>query len=549
MLSLRDYQRASLDALYGHWGAGGRNGLIVLPTGAGKALVIAALIRELLELYPDMRVACVTHSRELIAQNCKELLGYWPGAPAGIYSAGLGRRDTRSRILFCGIQSVFNKVAQLGGFDLVIVDEAHLIPRSSETSYGRFFRDLQDKTPDMRVVGLTATPYRLDSGRLDEGEGRIFDRIVYEANVGDLIREGYLSPLVSKATATALDTTGVPKRGGDFVAGALEAAVDIDAITQSAVDEMVHFGELRRSWLAFCAGVKHAGHVRDAIRARGLTCEVVSGETPSGERDRIITAFRAGRIRCLTSVGVLSTGFNVPSVDLVSLLRPTASTGLYVQQVGRALRRSPGKEDALILDYAGLVKTHGPIDAITAKGKPKALKAKDGEDEPRAKECPDCQSLVALNTRTCVTCGHEWSSEDTGPKHEAVADAEHAILSGGGPAWLDVSGVTFARHRKIGGTDSLRAEFHCGIATHRVWCCLEHDGGARNKAHGWWRRMGGGEPPLTVEDGLARADVELVWPHAIQVRQTGKFFEVVGYRFAAGDGWSSRAVLNVEEAA
>ncbi|GJE43494.1 Putative DNA repair helicase RadD [Methylobacterium soli] len=134
MLSLRDYQRASLDALYGHWAEGGGNGLIVLPTGAGKALVIAALVRETLERWPDLRICIVTHVRELVSQNFKELLGYWPGAPAGIYSAGLGRRDTHSRILFCGMQSVWNKVARLGAFDLVIVDEAHLIPRASDTS-------------------------------------------------------------------------------------------------------------------------------------------------------------------------------------------------------------------------------------------------------------------------------------------------------------------------------------------------------------------------------------------------------------------------------
>lgn len=547
MLSLRDYQRASLDALYAHWAEGGGNGLIVLPTGAGKALVIAALVRETLQRWPDMRICIVTHVRELVSQNFKELLGYWPGAPAGIYSAGLGRRDTRSRILFCGMQSVWNKVDRIGPFDLVIVDETHLIPRSSDTSYGRFLAGLRGQTPDMRIVGLTATPYRLDSGRLDEGEGRIFDRIVYEANVGDLIEQGYLSPLVSKATATLLDTTGVPKRGGEFVAGALEAAVDIDAITQSAVDEMVAYGQDRRAWLAFCAGVKHADHVRDAIRARGLACEAVSGETPSGERDRIITAFKAGRIRCLTSVGVLSTGFNVPHVDLIALLRPTASTGLYVQQVGRALRRAPGKIDALILDYAGLVKAHGPIDAITSRGKPKALKAKGLEEEARAKECPDCASLVALNTRVCVTCGHEWSS-DEGPKHEAVADAERAILSSGGPPWLDVTEMSFARHRKIGGIDSFRAEFHCGITTHRVWVCLEHEGLPKRKAHDWWRRMGAGEPPATIDEALARS-AHLIWPDQIQARQNGKFWEVVGYRFATGGAWSSRAVLPAEERA
>lgn len=547
MLTLRPYQRGSLDALYDYWQDGGGNGLIVLPTGAGKALVIAALTSELLQRWPDLRIGIVTHTRELVSQNFKELLSYWPGAPAGIYSAGLGRRDTRSRILFMSIQSVFRKVRQLGAFDVIIVDECHLIPRSSDTSYGRFLADLRDLTPDMRVVGTTATPYRLDSGRLDEGEGAIFDTVVYDANVGDLIREGYLSPLVSKATLTQLDTTGVAKRGGDFVPGQLAAAVDHDDITQAAVAEMVRWGADRRAWLAFCAGVDHALHVRDAIRAAGFTAETVTGETPAGERDRIIAAFKAGRIRCLTSVSVLTTGFNVPQVDMLALLRPTQSTGLYVQMVGRALRNAPGKADALILDYAGCVKAHGPIDAITARGAPKAKKPKDGEEPVRAKECPSCKSLNALNVRHCVTCAHEWV-RDEGPKHDAVADATHTILSTDGAPWLDVSGMSFARHKKFGGTDSLRAEFHCGITTHRVWVCLEHQGTARRKAAEWWRRMGGGDVPATVEDGLARA-AGLVWPDQIQVRQNGKFWEVVGYRFSGSDGGFSPRAMTLAEAA
>ncbi len=195
----------------------------------------------------------------------------------------------------------------------------------------------------MRVVGFTATPYRLDSGRLDEGQGSLFERIVYEANVGDLIQRGWLSPLLSKATLTALDVSGVGRRGGDYIPSQLEAAVNQDWITRAAVEEMVGYGRDRRAWLAFCAGVAHAEAVRDAVRAEGFSCEAISGETPRRARDRLVQSFREGRIRCLTSVGVLATGFNVPEVDLVALLRPTQSTGLYVQQVGRALRRAPAR--------------------------------------------------------------------------------------------------------------------------------------------------------------------------------------------------------------
>ena len=534
MLDLRPYQREAIDALYSYWSSGGGNGLIVLPTGAGKSLVLAALCQELLQNYQALRIGVVTHVKELIAQNYQELLRLWPSAPAGIYSAGIGRRDTRAQILFCGIQSVWNKVQLLGGFDLLLVDECHLIPRSADTSYGKFISRLKDETPDMRVTGLTATPFRLDSGRLDAGKDRLFDGIVYEANVADLIEAGYLSPLVSKATIQQLDTTGVAKRGGEFVAGALEIAVDKDWITRAAVAEMAQFGADRRAWLAFCAGVRHATNVRDAIRAAGFTCETVTGETPKADRDRIIRQFRDGHIRCLTSVGVLGTGFNVPHVDMIALLRPTQSAGLYVQQVGRALRRAPGKENALILDFAGLVKKHGPIDTVTVSSAA-ASKESDGEKEVRAKECPNCASLVALAARQCPQCSYLWPAREEPPKHEATADASTAILSRGQPTWIDVDGARYYLHRKEGSPDSVRAEYQCGFTVHKEWLCFSHQGYARQKAESWWLRAAGTALPRSTEEALSRI-AECRAPAAISIRPSGRYFEIVGRRWPQAQG-------------
>lgn len=530
-MQLRPYQRASLDALEASWRAGDRAGLVVLPTGAGKALVIAALVREALATYPGLRVAIVTHTRELIAQNHRELLGYWPEAPAGIYSAGLGRREASAQVLFCGIQSVAGRVREIGAVDLVIVDEAHLIPRNAETGYGRFLAALRAERPDLRLVGLTATPYRLDSGRLDEGEGRLFERIVYEANVGDLIHQGYLSPLVSKATATTLDVAGVPRRGGDYIPGALEAAVNRDWITRAAVEEMVAYGRDRRAWLAFCAGLAHAEAVRDAIRQEGISCETISGETGKRERDRTIAAFREGRLRCLTSVGVLATGFNVPRVDLIALLRPTQSTGLYVQQVGRALRLAPGKTDGLILDYAGLVRMHGPVDIVTARS---AAAVKGREGEVRAKPCPGCGALIALNASTCEACWVE-PEEDGDAAHEASADDENPILSGRTPDWQRVEAWSLGVHAPPDAPESLEVTFRlAGGLSAQVRVCLEHHGYPREKAVAWWRQFTGDpSAPMTVAEALERRDA-LVRPVAIQVRANGRLSESIQYRLPGG---------------
>ncbi|CAL8972799.1 Putative DNA repair helicase RadD [Rhodoplanes serenus] len=533
MIELRPYQRAAIDALWDFWGRGGGNPLVEMATGTGKSVVIATLVRELIETYPDMRVLMLVHVRELVAQNFQALVRTWPQAPAGINSAGLGRRDRFSQVLFASIQSVQrDDCHSIGKRDIVLVDEAHLIPRAGDGMYQKLLGRLRDGVPDMRIAGFTATPYRLDSGRLDRGEGRLFDQIAYSYGIGRGIDDGYLSQLVSKATATALDTRGVARRGGEFVAGALEVAVDKDWITRAAVDEIVTFGADRRSWLVFCSGVQHAAHVAEEIRSRGVSCAAVTGETPSGERDRLIAAFKAGQIRCLTNAMVLTTGFDAPQVDLVAMLRPTLSTGLYVQIVGRGTRLADGKENCLILDFAGNVRRHGPVDAVEPGAGPKGGEG-DGEAEVRAKECPECATLVALNARACPTCGHEWPVRDE-PKHEATADAETAIISRGAPAWVAVDAVKYYRHEKYGSPPSMRVEYLAGMTVHREWVCFQHVGFARSKAESWWIRAIAGHglmsPPRTTDEALSRL-AELRCPAAIQVRPSGKYFEVVGRRY------------------
>jgi DNA repair protein RadD len=520
MLELRDYQRASLDALRAAWGRGGeaQGLLVVLPTGAGKSLVIAALARETLERSPLTRVAIVTHSRELVAQNFAALTHHWPEAPAGIFSAGLGRREAGAQVLVCSIQSVADRLDAVGPRDLVIVDEAHLIPRAAETRYGRFLAGLRALAPAMRVAGFTATPYRLDSGRLDEGPGRLFAGIAYEAGTGDLIRRGYLAPLVSKATLTQLDVTGVGRRGGDYIPGELEAAVNHDWITKAAVAELAEYGCRRRSWLAFCAGLAHAAAVRDAVRAEGYSCETVDGEMGKRERDRIVAAFRGGKIRCLTSVGVLGTGFDAPAVDLVALLRPTRSTGLYVQQVGRALRRAPGKDDALILDYAGLVRMHGPVDAVTIRT---AEAVRGGAGGLRAKPCPGCGALIALNASTCEACWTEPETERE-PGHDSTAEDELPILSEAARApapdlgWCKVT--AWELEAATDGLDVVLAWESGGEAgAWRVRLRPEGRGYEREKAVLWWRGLGGGRDAPADAAGFRAGAEALSRPQAIRV--------------------------------
>ena len=525
---LRPYQEDALRALFAFWRNGGGNPLIAMTTGTGKSVVIAFLIKQLLTDYPNMRVLITAPNRELIDQDIKELRKVWPDAPIGINCDGLGSRDTDTQILFVSINSIYRNPQAVGRRDLVIIDEAHFIPHHDQGMYRITLDALRELVPDLRVAGLTATPYRLDSGHLCEGDGHIFDSVVYEYGIGQGIRDDVLAPLSSKATIATIDVSGVGKRGGEFIADQLEAAAIKDGVVERACDEISTYLGQRRAWLVYCVGVAHATMVRDALRARGVDCEMVLGETPDDQRDRIIEDFRAGRLTALVSVMVLSYGFNVPHLDLIAMLRPTCSAGLYVQQVGRGTRKADGKQNCLVLDFAGNVRRFGPVDDVRIKIK---NNSKDGEAP--TKVCPSCREIVMLGVSECPHCGFTFPRREI--KHEARADTVEILSSQRQRSdWLEVDGVQYVLHAK--DTPSLRVIYLCGFESYSKWVCLQHFGWPRTFAEKWWHQMSGGEPPPgTVNEALARQDELLPVTH-IQVAPSGKYWEIVAYRVELDDG-------------
>lgn len=537
MIQLRTYQQGAIDAVLDYWQTGGGNPLVDLATGTGKSLVIAKLTQGLLGNFPGLRVLCLVHVRELVEQNFMALKRVWQDAPVGIYSAGLGKRDAHHRITFASIQSVYRKARSLGRRDLILIDEAHLVPTAGTGMYRTLLKELREETPDLRVAGFTATPFRLDSGRLDDGDDRLFDKTVFSYGIADGIADGYLSPLVSPAGLPEVDVSNVQRRGGEFVPGQLEDAAD--RIAAEAVQEIVTRGVDRRSWLVFCAGVRNAERTRDFVRRAGISCEMVSGETPLGERDRILRQFKNGQIRCLTNAQVLTTGFDAPQVDLVAMLRPTLSTSLFVQIVGRGTRIAQGKENCLVLDFAGNVRRHGPVDSVSVMPKGSGKGTEEGKvsvDSVRAKACPGCNELVAVNASTCKYCGHEWPHEEK-PKHEARAESQVGILSTEKvpPQTMPVVDWRFTRHEKMGSPDSVRVTYLAGLNSFFEWVAFEHGGYPQQKAVQWWVQHGGQTPfPKTTAEALNRAnDGELTMPATISVRPRDKFFDIVGRSFPA----------------
>ena len=535
-MHLRPYQHEAVDSIFEYWKNGGGNPLIDLATGTGKSVVIASVVRKLLDRYSDMRVICLVHVRELVEQNARAMLRAWPQAPIGINSAGLGRRDKRSQILFASIKSIAKEDAySIGQRHLILVDEAHLIPRAGSGMYQTFIGKMREAVPDLRVAGFTATPFRLDSGRMDEGKDRLFDQTVYSYDIGRGVDDGFLSPLVSRATGAVIDVSNVPRRGGEFVAGDLERAANVDAVTQAACDEIVARGANRRSWLMFCAGVEHAQAVETALRARGISVACVTGATPRADRDRMIRDFREGRLRALTNANVLTTGFDAPRLDLIAMLRPTLSTSLYVQMLGRGTRLADGKESCLVLDFAQNVRRHGPVDAVRVSGGAGA--GGDGKvsvDSVQAKACPNCETLVALRCYECPECGHEWERPSE-PKHQARAETEAPVMSRElVDRWLPVTHVAAFPHHKAGSPPSMRVEYTTGLTVYREWVTLEHPGFAGAKASKWWRSVVGTPVPATTQEALAR--VGEINVSAVTVERDGKFWAVCGRRVRRADG-------------
>lgn len=396
--------------------------------------------------------------------------------------------------------------------------------------YQQFLAEARVVNPHVRVVGLTATPFRLKSGMICTPD-HFLNQVCYEVGVRELIVQGYLSPLVTKAGITRVDTSDVHIRGGEFVAAEVEDLMDRDELVEAACQEIISHSADRHAVLLFATGIKHGRHVQDVLRRQhGVECGFVSGETPTPERDATLKAFRDGKLRFLCNVNVLTTGFDAPNIDCVVMLRPTLSAGLYYQMVGRGFRLHPGKTNCLVLDFGGNVLRHGPVDAIRLQDRA------GGSGEAPAKECPECHAVIAAGFATCPQCGYVFPPPER-QKHEAKA-TEAGILSGQiTDTKYEVLDVAYSVHTKRdappGAPKSMRVDYRIGLSHWQSeFICVEHEGYARQKAEAWWDRRSPDPVPDSAERAVELADAGALCPtHAITVRTVSgeRFDRIVRY--------------------
>jgi DNA repair protein RadD len=510
-MQLRPYQQHAIAAVYRHLRERDDNPVVVIPTAGGKTPILAMICRDAVGRW-NGRVLVVSHVKELLEQAVGKLKVVCPELPVGVYSAGLNRRDTAQRVIVAGIQSIYKRARELDAFDLIVVDEAHLIPADGDGMYRQFLADARAINPHLRVIGLTATPFRLDSGSICAAD-HFLNSICYEVGVKELIRDGYLCPLVSKASATKADTSGLHVRAGEFVADEVESLMDAEGLVESACAEIVDRTKDRNACLIFACGVKHGRHVARVFRENyGLECGFVCSDTPAAERDELLARFRGDQgkrlferqpLKYLCNVNVLTTGFDAPNIDCVALLRPTMSPGLYYQMVGRGFRIHPDKQNCLVLDFGGNLLRHGPVDQVQPKSRDD-----NNDGSAPAKECPQCHSVIATGYAHCPDCGYAFPPPER-QVHESKASAA-GVLSGQVTLTTHrISDVYYSVHTKRdareGDPQTMRVDYKIGWHEYKSeWVCFEHSGFARQKAVAWWKRRS----PDPVPDSAERA-VEL----------------------------------------
>ena len=526
-MMLRDYQQRTIDQLYAWFEAGNQgNPCLVLPTGSGKSHIVAALCKDALQNWPDTQVLMLTHVKELIEQNAQKMREHWPGAPMGIYSASIGKRQLGEPITFAGIQSVRTKSQELGHIDLCIIDECHLVSHKNEGGYRTLLAELLVINPAMRVIGLTATPYRLGHGLITD-KPALFDALIEPVSIEELIFKNHLATLRSKVTRTKLDTTGVHKRGGEFIESELQAAVDNDDLNSAVVREVIIQAGNRKAWLFFCAGVDHARHVAEVLNDYGVVADCVTGETPKKERARMLADFKAGKIRALTNANVLTTGFDYPDIDLIAMLRPTMSASLYVQMAGRGLRPKSHTDHCLVLDFAGVVQTHGPITNIQPP-----VKGGSGDGEAPIKVCETCGELCAISIQVCPACGAAFPE----PVAKLMALRYDDIMGLEGLD-LEVTSWSWRKHlSRASGKEMLACTYYGGLSDPPIteYLAVAHDGYAGDKSMRLLSTMASSaKVPFQLSNAVSEltdiADLMNLGqpPSDIEYKKDGKFFRIL----------------------
>ncbi len=536
MSTLRPYQQEAIDAIYNYCRARDGNPLAVLPTGAGKTRIMCQLANDIVNW--SYRPIVISHSPELVEQTHREICEMAPQLRPSIFCNKLRKKDLSGRVVVASVQSLHYQAASIGMFRVAIVDECDTIPNARTTGmYHNVISQLRARDEKLRLIGLTATPYRLDGGMIYGGNGCLFDEVCYEAEITDLINDGYLSPLITRIAKGEVSRAGLKVSGGEFTESSMNEAYTQKRIVAQAAAELMAAMQDRRKCLVFCCSKDHCEMMAEKLPDSAI----LTYETPDNVRAAVIHGFKSGHIRYLVNINICAVGFNVPDVDCVALLRPTMSKRLYYQQVGRGMRIHPSKSDCLVLDFAGNAKAHGPVNRLAMKVKTDRLVADVGikreTDEDAVRMCPECRTANEISAIECVECGaalrmtREFS-------HNAAADTTAVIVDMDKPrdGYEEIKYVECLLHtpRVKNWPESskcVRIVYH--LASGEEISDWKFPEGHRVEPfRQWW--MANSKPPVpsNAVEAIARLNSGAVkFPSHVKLNRKGKYPEIIGRRW------------------
>ena len=533
-MKLRPYQQASVDAFFRDARLYPKDAqLIAAPTGAGKSVIIAEICRRTVAC--GFRVLVLARTKELLVQNHQRFCQVSGSHDAaGIYSAGLGVRQPDHDIVFASVQTLVNCPDAVGHRQLIIVDEAHQIPTNEDSQYQRILGYIRNRYGSCKLLGLTASPYRLDGGVIFGGNDTQFDRLSYSIPLSDLFDEGSLTK-PQTLPVVPVDVSKVKKSGGDFNRSEMQTVFLGRSITEEVVAAANENG--CKSCLVFASGVAHAELIHAELGALGEKSRVVTGETLPLLRETYLTQFDNGSVRWLVNVDVLTTGYDCTRIDCVVLARATESPGLFYQMVGRGFRLHDGKDICHIIDYGGNIERHGEVDSPTF-GIDTIKPPSAGKGEAPKRVCPTCFTVQHASRKTCINCDLEFPAAKKEPafaskKSITVKSEEYLVAS-----------THYKRHKgRDGKKDTLLVRYRlhedksADLTTTRRWAqewiCLEHDPDnfARKKAEQWWRERSAYHTPTTIDEAIAIAENGgIADVRSITVRPDGKYDRIVGHK-------------------
>ncbi|MDR3154508.1 MAG: DEAD/DEAH box helicase [Deltaproteobacteria bacterium] len=542
-MELFDYQKEAVDRLETRLRESPRV-LLQAPTGAGKAVLAAEIMRRYAIRYPKMRIGFAVHRKELVEQAADKLIKVWPEGVfhVGMACASAGRVETGKRVTVGSIQTLRRRDFPRP-FDLLIADEAHHIPCAEDGGeWHSMIGEWEAARPGLRVLGFTATPYRLADGPIygppsRPGRTNFFPALDWSITIDELVALGRLAPWRGKVPVDmGGELSGVRRIAGEYSERDLEGLMCRERHVSTAVEAYSRYGEGRKKCVLFGVTVAHAEILAEAFRGAGHRAAAVHSRLGREDRESALRDFAEGRLEFIANVGVLTEGWDCPPVDLIMLCRPTMSPGLYVQMLGRGLRAWPGKKDLLFLDLADNWKRHGDPSSprfpwLGGDG--------SGEGEAPFKVCgnPDCKSAVPLGSAKCPACGWEFPVKK--PEEARKVPELKEVAPGQAPRGGNGNGVGEGKRpyglflepyvTRRGDRMARLTVYFEGARPVPTYLDVEGQAsvmGWKRARQVWLRLAPGAAAPKSVDDAVARAG-ELVLPESLTVSKDPNGFRVI----------------------